>query len=70
MRDVETTLGTYAAHDQPCYQQEYGYVSGQLSNSHAAFTRMITLPLYPQMSEADLGIIVDGLCEVIAVQRA
>jgi len=60
-RDIETTLGTYAVHEQPFYQREYGYVTGQLPNSHAAFTRTITLPLYPQMSEADLDVIVDGL---------
>lgn len=69
-RDIETTLGTYALHDQPFYQREYGYVSGQLPNSHAAFTRTITLPLYPQMNEADLDVIVDGLREVVAVQQA
>lgn len=59
--DIETTLGTYALHDQPFFQREYGYVSGQLSNSYAAFTRTITLPLYPQMTLGDLDRIVDTL---------
>ncbi len=65
-RDIETTLGTYAVHDQPFYQREYGYVSGQLPNSHAAFTHTITLPLYPQMREADLDVIATELQAVIA----
>lgn len=69
-RDIETTLGTYAVHAQPFYQREYGYVSGQLANSHAAFTRTITLPLYPQMSEADLDTIATQLKTVIVSQRA
>jgi perosamine synthetase len=68
-RDIETTLGTYALHDQPFYQRHYGYVSGQLPNSHAAFTRTVTLPLYPQMEDADLDIIVTQLGEVIGLQR-
>jgi perosamine synthetase len=68
-RDIETTLGTYALHDQPLYQRKYGYVSGQLPNSHAAFTRTITLPLYPQMSEADLDLVATQLQSVIALQR-
>jgi dTDP-4-amino-4,6-dideoxygalactose transaminase len=69
-RDIETTLGTYALHDQPFFQREFGYVSGQLPNSHAAFTRTITLPLYPQMDERDLDSIATELQAVIALQQA
>ena len=67
--EIETTLGTYALHDQPFFQREYGYIAGQLPVSHAAFKRSITLPLYPQMSEADLDLIADGLRRVVAAQR-
>jgi dTDP-4-amino-4,6-dideoxygalactose transaminase len=58
---VETTIGTYALHDQPFFQRAYGYQSGELPNSHAAFTRSVTLPLYPQMSEADMDLVVAAL---------
>jgi len=67
--EIETTLGTYALHDQPFFQREYGYITGQLPVSHAAFRRSITLPLYPQMSEADLDLIADGLRRAVAAQR-
>lgn len=66
-RDIETTLGTYALHDQPFFQRQYGYVSGQLSQSHIAFTQSITLPLYPQMNEGDLDLIASNLREVMAL---
>ncbi len=66
VRGIETTLGTYALHAQPFYQRQYGYVSGQLPHSFAAFTRTLTLPLYPQMSEADLDTIALHLRAVIA----
>jgi len=62
-RGVETTIGTYALHDQPFFQRQYGYQAGQLPNSHAAFTRSLTLPLYPQMTDADLDTIADALRE-------
>lgn len=64
-RGIETTLGTYALHDQPYFQREFGYRTGQLPNSHAAFTRTITLPLYPQMNESDLDLVADTLKEVV-----
>jgi perosamine synthetase len=67
-RGIETTLGTYALHDQPFFQREFGYKTGQLPNSHAAFTRTITLPLYPQMKESDLDLLADTLKVVVQEQ--
>ena len=64
-RGVETTIGTYALHDQPFFQRQYKYKTGQLPNSHAAFTRSITLPLYPQMSDSDLDLIAKALEDTI-----
>jgi len=64
-RGIETTLGTYALHAQPFFQREFGYKTGQLPNSHAAFTRTITLPLYPQMTESDLDLVASTLQQVI-----
>ena len=60
-KDIETTLGTYALHDQPYYQNRYGYKAEQLNNSHNAFFKAITLPLYPQMNDNDLLIIKNEL---------
>lgn len=68
VRGIEATLGTYALHDQPFFQREFGYISGQLPNSHAAFSRTITLPLYPQLKESDLDLIADTLDVVIRSQ--
>jgi dTDP-4-amino-4,6-dideoxygalactose transaminase len=67
-RDIETTLGTYALHNQPFFQRKYDYVSEQLPNSHAAFTRTITLPLYPQMTEVDLDTVATQLQAAIVAQ--
>lgn len=54
---VEATLGTYALHAQPFYQRAFGYVNGQLPNSYRAFTKTITLPLYPQMTPEELEMV-------------
>ncbi|MFZ5909485.1 MAG: DegT/DnrJ/EryC1/StrS family aminotransferase [Chloroflexota bacterium] len=64
-RGVETTIGTYALHDQPFFQRQYGYKSGQLPHSHTAFTRGLALPLYPQLTEADLDLVASALRKVI-----
>ena len=66
---IETTLGTYALHDQPYFQQVYGYAAGQLPHSHAAFRRSLTLPLYPQMADEDPAIVAAALRKAIALQQ-
>ncbi|HOD04987.1 MAG TPA: DegT/DnrJ/EryC1/StrS family aminotransferase [Anaerolineaceae bacterium] len=65
---VETTLGTYALHDQPFYQRTFGYVSGQLPQSHKAFCQTVTLPLYPQLTLADLDLIAASLRQAVEEQ--
>ena len=64
-RGIGTTLGTYALHDQPFFQKQYGYTSGQLSASHAAFLRTLALPLYPDMTEDQVSTVVETLSAVL-----
>ena len=63
MRDlgVETTLGTYAMHSQPYFQRAYGHQPGDLPVSDRLFRQTLTLPLYPQMTEADLILVAESL---------
>ena len=68
--DIESTLGTYAMHDQPIFQRLFGYRSGDLPNSHRAYRQSLTLPLYPQMEERDLDQLAAGLAQVVAAQRS
>jgi perosamine synthetase len=67
-KGIEATLGTYALHDQPFFQRTFGYTTGQLPNSHAAFNRTLALPLYPQMSEGDVETVARCLAEAVHEQ--
>ncbi len=64
-RGIEATLGTYALHDQPVFQRKFGYTAGELRRSHAAFTRSLTLPLYAQMTQAELDVIAESLRSLV-----
>ncbi len=66
---IETTIGTYALHDQPFFQRAYGYVPGQCPRSHEAFARTLALPLYPAMEENDVELVVRSLEEVLTTVR-
>lgn len=61
--DIETTIGTYALHEQPLFADRLGHSPGSLPNSHRAFMQGLTLPLYPQMSEGDVDKVVGGLTQ-------
>lgn len=66
---IETTLGTYALHCQPYFQRTYGYRSGDLPVSRAAFERSLTLPLFVTLDEATQERVVATLLRVVGVVR-
>ena len=63
---IETTLGTYALHAQPFFQRAYGHRPGDLPRSHRAYTASLALPLHGQMTEDEVGTVVDALGRAIA----
>ena len=65
-RGLEATLGTYALHAQPYFGRVFGYQPGALPRSHAAFLRSVALPLFPQMIEADVEAVVEGVRAVLS----
>jgi len=58
---VECTIGTYACHAQPFFQERYGYRPGDLPNSYLAFQRALTLPLHSRMSGQDVEYVIQAL---------
>jgi dTDP-4-amino-4,6-dideoxygalactose transaminase len=60
-RGVESTLGTYACHAQPFYQERYGYQPGAAPYSYQAFQRTLALPLHERMSATDVDLVVAAL---------
>jgi perosamine synthetase len=65
-RAIETTIGTYALHDQPFFRRAYGYSGGECPRSHEAFLRTLALPLYPGMELDDVDLVVRSLEQVLA----
>jgi perosamine synthetase len=64
-RGVEATVGTNAIPFTRYYAQRYGITEDDLPNTAAVASRAITLPLYPQMTEAEQDTVVGTLKEVV-----
>lgn len=69
-RDIETTLGTYGMHLQPYFRDRFGIADAALPESTRAHNQALTLPLYPQLTDADLDLITEMLADSIAAVRS
>src|SRR3990172_6419216 len=58
-----------ALHTQPFYAHTYGWKRGDLPRAEYAADRIMSLPLYPTMTDDDLRDAVVGLEKVIAAYR-
>ncbi len=68
--DVEVTLGTYSMHLQPYFRERFGISDDALPAATRAHRSALTIPLYPQLTSADVGRVVDTLVNAIATVRS
>ena len=67
--DIETTLGTYSMHLQPYFRERFGIADEALPAGTRAQASALTLPLYPQLDEAQLHGVADALSSAVAASR-
>lgn len=60
-RRIGTSVHYLPVHMQPFYRDKYGYVPGDCPVSADAFSRMLSLPLHPGLTDQD----VDDVCSAI-----
>jgi dTDP-4-amino-4,6-dideoxygalactose transaminase len=58
-----------ALHMQPYYQKNFGYRSGDCPNAERAGERIVSLPLFPAMSEGDVDDVVETVADILAGHR-
>lgn len=70
MRDagIETTLGTYSMHLQPYFSERFGIADEMLPMATRAHHSALTLPLYPQLGDDDIGRVCTTLDHVLRLQ--
>lgn len=52
---------------QPWYQETYGYRVGKCPNAEAYYLKSLSLPLYPTMTDDDVGIVIKTINELAAI---
>ena len=66
-REIEATVGTNAIPFTRHYANRYGISPHDLPNTAEVARRAVTLPLYPQMTEAEQDRVVDVLTDIVHV---
>lgn len=68
-RGIGSSVHFIPVHLQPFYQHQFGYRPGHLPLAEDLYQRIISLPLYPRMTEADVQDVITAVTDIIARHR-
>jgi dTDP-4-amino-4,6-dideoxygalactose transaminase len=68
-RGIGTSVHWLPLHMHPYYRKTYGYVAGDLPMAGALYPELVTLPLYPDMSEEETAHVSNSIKEIVAANR-
>jgi dTDP-4-amino-4,6-dideoxygalactose transaminase len=69
MHNIGTSVHFIPVHLHPFYREHFGYRRGDLPKSEAMYDRIVSLPLYPLMSEADVDDVARAVCYIVSANR-
>jgi len=67
VRNIGTSVHFIPLHLHPYYQRAWGYVPGDLPGAEQAFADVLSLPLYPAMTDDDVDDVVAAVADAVRV---
>jgi dTDP-4-amino-4,6-dideoxygalactose transaminase len=64
-RQVGASVHFIPLHRQPFYRERYGYQASAFPVAEAEFPRLVSLPIYSRMSDADVASVVAAVQEIV-----
>src|SRR5437667_4604922 len=68
-KNVGTSVHFIPLHLHPYYRNTFGYRPGDFANASAVFERIISLPIYPKMTDADVNDVVEAVRSLVEEYR-
>jgi len=68
-RNIGVAVHFIPLHLHPYYRDTYGYAAADFPNASAAFQRIISLPIYPRLSDADIEDVVTAVNAIVREYR-
>jgi dTDP-4-amino-4,6-dideoxygalactose transaminase len=67
-RNIGTSVHYLPVHMQPYYREKYGYTPEDCPVAADAFSRMLSLPLHPGMSDEDIARVCEAMEEIVKLE--
>jgi dTDP-4-amino-4,6-dideoxygalactose transaminase len=68
-KEIGTSVHFIPLHLHPYYRDTFGYKPGDFPNASAVFERIVSLPIYPAMSESDVGKVAGAVRDIARQYR-
>ncbi len=68
-RNIGVAVHFIPLHLHPYYRKTYGYAPADFPNANAAFEQIISLPIYPRLTESDINDVVSAIREILGEYR-
>jgi dTDP-4-amino-4,6-dideoxygalactose transaminase len=68
-RNIGTSVHFIPLHTQPYYRDRYGFARDDFPVTAAEFDRLLSLPIYPRMTDGDVEDVVAAVREVVTRNR-
>jgi dTDP-4-amino-4,6-dideoxygalactose transaminase len=68
-RNIGVAVHFIPLHLHPYYRKTYGYQPTDFPNANAAFEQIISLPIYPRLTELDINDVVSAIREILGEHR-
>jgi dTDP-4-amino-4,6-dideoxygalactose transaminase len=68
-RKIGTSVHFIPVHQHPYYRDRYGYAPADIPVASGIFERVVSLPIYPQLTDADVDDVVGALVDIVAAHR-
>lgn len=68
-KGIGTSVHFIPLHLHPIYQKSFGYCPGAFPNAERVFERAVSLPIYPAMTDADVGRVIAAVRDTLNAFR-
>jgi dTDP-4-amino-4,6-dideoxygalactose transaminase len=68
-RNISASVHFIPIHVQPYYRDKYGYRPDDFPVAWREYQRLLSLPLYPRMTDRDVDDVIEAVREIVAAQR-
>jgi len=70
IRNIASSVHFIPIHLHPYYRDKYSYSPDAFPIAYREYQRMISLPLYPRMSDDDVDDVIEAVCDIVRKEKA